>query len=164
MKKLFLIILIITGVLSSCTPKKKGFECGTHLLSEKESIDSKITKLETIGVADTTVAFLSGQVMGISTRNDSIVLDTLMHSAIGYKHSEKATYVAGVMSEINGVYKIALEPGIYDLKIIYVGYNALILKNISLSIGEMKELNVVLGQGHGTNNYRITENNKIISE
>ena len=57
--------------------KKTVKVCGTCLLSEKEWIDSKITKLQTIGIADTTVAFVNGQVLGVSNRNDSIYIDTL---------------------------------------------------------------------------------------
>lgn len=156
-----LLTILIIFFLSSCISKKTAFTCGTYLIPEKEWIDSKITNLQTTGIADTTVAYVNGHVLGLRIQNDSTYLDTLAFTAIEFKHHQD-TVSTGTVAQVHGVYNTTLDTGIYDIRINFVGYNTLTLENFKLGAGEIKELNVILGQGHGTTEYFITKNNSFV--
>ena len=67
-----------------------------------------------------------------------------------------------VVTEPHGGYKIILGTGVYDMQVSFVGYNTLIIKKFKLNIGDIKELSILLGQGHGITEYLINGNNNYI--
>ncbi len=156
MKKLLLIIIL----LSACNTSKKKFVCGmTMQLPKSEWIDSKIIQLETFGFADTTMAQLNIHVVGLNRYSDTLENDTKMLFIIGFKKSFDSTFVKGGHSEANGNFVTYLNPSNYDVIIKSIGYNSLTIKNIKLTSGELKHIAIVLGQGSGTTEYMVLEEN-----
>lgn len=151
-----LIAILTLLILTTCATKKGVDFCGTGLPSQKDWVGSRITDLRTSGVIDTTLAFLRGCVTGTSIRPDTTIMDTLSFAGVSYK--PKVDIAGnGTMTDTVGRYALTLIAGTYDVAIDYPGFNTILIRNLALESGEIKELNVMLGQGYGTTEYLMID-------
>lgn len=167
MKSLFQ-ALIICILLTSCSSKKNTLICGSASLAQREGVESEVVQFQTTGIADTSIVIFSGQVFGVSKYNELSFVDTLSFSQISVRTSFDSTRSYGVMSgfllesNLKGFFSFSLFPGVYDVEISYGGYKSLRIKNMEVTSGEIKELNVILGQGEGETVYLMKDDNTFI--
>ena len=75
-----------------------------------------------------------------------MIIDTLIATGIEFIDLEKRDTTI-VSSDVQGKYQKYLRPSTYDIIISYVGFNVLRIENVTLKLSEIKELDVLLGQG-----------------
>jgi len=147
-----ILTFIFLGLFLTDCSKKVIYTCGTGALMNRPTIDSKILSLKTVGIGDTITAFVSGVTFGKDSANKIATIDTLMFTAIGFiSHDRRDT--VGVISDMQGIFEKHLSAGTYDIFVSYVGYNRLEIKNVRFGTGELKEINILLGQ-QGQGNYK----------
>lgn len=116
-------------------------------------IESEVSILRSIGIRDTTTALISGYTLGKYYYDKSLFTDTLVHSVIKFISKVQKDTV-GVGSGTNGEFHKDLKAGTYDIFISYTGFNTLEISNVHFISGEIKELDVILGQGYSINKVR----------
>lgn len=145
-----IIAFILVGLIHTNCARKPMVTCGTGDLMNRPSIDSEILSLKTIGFGDTVTAFIRGTISSKDSTDGKILIDELSFATIGFK-SEGRKGIVGVSSDEHGKYEFHIAAGTYDISINSVGYNGLEIKNVTVEAGEIKELNVLLGQmGRGS--------------
>ncbi|MBW8051444.1 MAG: carboxypeptidase-like regulatory domain-containing protein [Cytophagales bacterium] len=120
---------------------------------QKPSETSEIVKNENIGIADTIVAFLSGQIIGKGTNEPLAFANVILtNQSTGKKF--------GMATDTNGTYTITAPADEYEFQINYVGYST--FKNeLKLGTGEIREIDVALGQGGAFVTYEIKSYKKL---
>ena len=129
-------MLILALLLFGCSiiPKSHTYE----ICVSKPSVRSQIIKNETIGIADTTIAFLSGVV---SSKDPT---DSIVSGIFGLTDSlYRAKYDAQFTNQTR--YSITAPAGKYRVKVTHIGYTTLDTTLI-LCIGEMREFDVAMGK------------------
>jgi|GEM_PF-6963749 len=150
MTRLLTIAIILTLGLS-CSTTKGPF---TYEICVRQDADtSKIVKNEMIGIADTTTAFLSGQVINLETK------ETLMYTNVSLKDT-KTKQVYGQATDSLGQFSITVPANTYDFEVNYVGYSS-INQELKLGTGEMRELKIALGEGGAFVTYEIKSDKKL---
>lgn len=148
-KRLTILILILIELGCSTTKGQYTYQ----ICVQKSSDPSKIIKNEVIGIADTTVAFLSGQVIDKETNKP------LLYANVSLTNIEiKKVY--GMTTKEKGEYSITVPAGNYLLEVKYVGYSDL-TKNLTLGTGEMRKIEVEMGQGGAFVIYKIKSDKKL---
>ena len=104
-RRLTILILILIGLGCSTTKGQYTYE----ICVQKPSDTSKIIKNEVIGIADTTVAFLSGQVIDKKTN------ETLLYVNFSLTNIETKK-VYGIATKEKGEYSITVPAGNYLLE------------------------------------------------
>ncbi len=61
--------------------------------------------------------------------------------------SQKRIFITGTSTDFDGNYKLSLEPGIYDVKVTYVGFPPNKLSEVIVREGQNNSLNIQLGGG-----------------
>ena len=140
-----LISLILGLVLVGCGRKSVNTS-GNSASDSMTSIPSKIVSLHTVGFSDTTLAFIQGITFGKAHLGSKLIIDTLIATAIEFIDLENRDTIL-VSSDVQGKYQKYLRPSTYDIIISYVGFNVLRIENVSFKLSEIKELDVLLGQG-----------------
>jgi hypothetical protein len=144
-----LTLLLLAFVLTYCA-KKPVYTCGKSALINRLFIDSKILSLKSVGIDDTITAFISGSILSKDSTDNVVTIDTLMFSVIEFISYDRKDTI-GIVSDIKGKFEKRLIAGTYDISIRHLGYNSLKIKNVKFHTGELKELNVILGQGNSKN-------------
>lgn len=135
----------------SCSTTKGPF---TYEICVRQDADkSKIVKNEMIGIADTTTAFLSGYVIDLETK------ETLFYASVILK-DKKTEKVYGQATDSLGQFSITVPASNYDFEVNYVGYSP-IKKDLKLGTGEMREMDIELGQGGAFVTYEIKSEKKL---
>lgn len=137
-----LIILFSVGLIN-CTPKPV-FTCGlaNHALTPK--FDSKVLRLERVGAADTTIAFISGSIYGKDSSDTHVSTDTLIAAYVCLV--DQATgKIYCKPTDLNGKYQFSLPVSTYNLKVQYIAYNTLVIRNVKLETGDIVEFDALLG-------------------
>ncbi len=116
----------------------------------KKARPGHIIKNEAIGIADTVVAFVSGQ---LRDKEESISF-----ASISFTNS--IGQVFGTISDIDGNYKIALKSDTYSTRFYALGYNEIKIQKLKLGSGQMQEIIVDLGSGSGFVTYEVIFDNK----
>jgi hypothetical protein len=140
-----LTFLFFTFILTSCA-KKVVIECGTPSLMSFPSIESKVLSLRSTGIADTTIAFIEGLILGKDSFEKVIKIDTLPYTMISFINRESTDSVSSA-ADADGKFQYYLIAGVYDIQFGMMGYNRLRIENVRFRTGEKKELNVLLGHG-----------------
>ncbi len=147
----FLTITIILNLGLSCSTTKGPF---TYEICVRQDADtSVIVKNEMIGIADTTTAFLSGQVTDLKTK------ETLLYANVSLK-DKKTEKVYGQATDSLGKFSITVPANDYEFKVNYVGYSS-IKQDLKLGTGEMREMDIELGQGGAYVTYEIKSDKKL---
>lgn len=76
----------------------------------------------------------------VSDGNEAIIGATI-------RISQGATLVKGVITDVNGNFSVALQPGIYDIECSYTGFKTFTAKGVDLKSNATQTLNIVL-DGH----------------
>jgi hypothetical protein len=145
LRSTILISLSIALTFIGCK-RESIYTCGNSPSSNITSIPSKILSLQTIGFADTTLAVIYGKTFGKDSIDSRVIVDTLFNTRIEFIDLEKRDTII-VSSDVQGKYQKYLRPSTYDIIISYVGFNVLRIENVSFKLSEIKELDVLLGQG-----------------
>jgi hypothetical protein len=133
------------GFLLTGCARKPIYTYGTGATMNRTSIPGKILSLRTVGISDTVTAYISGAAFGKDSIDGKVTIDTLVFAFISFiNHDRKDTIVT--TSDMNGRFEKHVEAGTYDILVKYVGYTGLMVTNVPLLPGELKELNVLLGQ------------------
>ena len=136
-------ILFSVG-LSSCS-RKPVYTCGLAYLVSRPKIDSKVLRLERVAVADTTIAFISGTIYGKDSSDNHVTTDTLIAANV-YVVDQMTGKIYGKPTDLSGKYKFHLPASTYDLKVQYIAYNSLIIRNVKFGTGDIMEFEALLGQ------------------
>jgi hypothetical protein len=137
-------VLIISFMVASCELYRLKRD-STHI-PEKIQQDSEVLFSKTIGIADTTIASVSGHIFFLSDKKGN-VQDTVKYAAIYFNNSDTPPH-HGTNSKKEGEYQIHLKPGKYTVKCSYLRCHTLVIKEFSLRAGEMRQLDIGLGCGY----------------
>ncbi len=77
---------------------------------------------------------ITGKVIDEDTRDEMIAANVIV--------SKNGVFVQGETTDIDGNYKIRLDPGIYEVEVSYTGYPTKKLADIVVNAGELKKLDV----------------------
>jgi len=164
MNRLFYISIIAISVLLSNCSRKHVHTCGLANLENKPSIDSRVVELKRTGIADTTIAFISGTVLGKDSSQQDVTIDTLAYSNVVLVDNKNGNMI-GTSTDANGHFQFNIPPATYDLKVQFITYNTLIVRDVFFGTGEIYELKAELGQRGGyssSSEYRMTDDKQII--
>jgi len=126
--------------------KKVSVECGTPAVIGNPSLECRVLSLRTIGISDTTLAFIDGLVLGKDSADKIVSIDTLRYTLISFINNETLDSVS-FTADTSGRFQKHLVAGSYDIEFGMIGYNRLRIENIYFKSGESKELIVLLGHG-----------------
>jgi hypothetical protein len=150
MTRLLTIAIILTLGLS-CSTTKGPF---TYQICVKQDADtSKIVKNEIIGITDTTTVFLSGQVIDLETK------ETLLYANVSLK-DKKTEKIFGQATDSLGQFSIYVPANDYEFEVKYVGYSP-IQQDLKLGTGELREMDIELGEGGAFVTYEIKSEKKL---
>jgi hypothetical protein len=138
-----LTILFSVGLLN-CS-RKPVYACGLTYLASRPKIDSKVLRLERVAIADTTIAFISGTVYGKDSSDVHVTTDTLMAANV-YVVDQLTGKIYGKPTDHSGKYQFHLPASTYDLKVQYIAYNTLVIRNVKFGTGDIVEFDALLGQ------------------
>jgi hypothetical protein len=131
---LFLVLPFVSLGQEDNSKKKYEYEiCIYH----KENEHSQILENKLIGIADTTIAFVSGTI--VDYKNEPIGF-----SIIYFESVLDSTKYGGLCDSL-GKYSIKIPSGKYLLKSKSVSYLDLVVNDFSISTGEIRKLDILLG-------------------
>ena len=113
---------------------------------------ARIISNKTIGVSDTIIAFVSGQVFAKEE-----LLFTLIISFSNKKLNRD--FIAVTNDE--GKYKISIPSGLYDIRFQCVGYEDFVIKNLTFGTGQIQEIKIDFGNSGGFTTYVIVSNKRL---
>lgn len=138
------ILALLFAGLINCS-RKPVYTCGLGYLSSRPPIESRILKLERVAITDTTIAFISGIVLGHDSSETATRTDTLMFANV-FVVDKKTGKTIGNATDLKGHYQFYLPASTYDLKVQFIAYNTLIIQNAFFGTGDIVEFNALLGQ------------------
>ncbi len=159
MKRPFHILIILISILFSNCARKPVYTCGLDYLANRPIIDSRIIELKRTGIADTTIAYISGRILGKDSTDAEVSIDTLAYANV-YIVNKTTGQTIGKVTDLNGKFEFSLPSASYDLKVKYIAYNTLIVRNVFLGTGDIFEFNALLGQSGvsiDSTEYRMTK-------
>lgn len=150
MTKLLTILPILISLLS-CSTAKEPYTYEICVAQEADS--SLVISDELIGIADTTIAVLSGQVFDLDTK------ETLHFARVILREAETDKSY-GQITDSLGRFAITVPANDYKFEVRCVGYSS-INKDLTLGIGEMREMKIELGQGGSYVTYGIESEKRL---
>ena len=127
------------------TKKKYEYEiCVYHRPKE----EPKILRNERIGIADTITTFIQGKIF--DNKNEPLGFSVL------YLTSKTDSSKFGTFADSLGNFKLTVPADKYILSAKCVGYSDLTIDNFEVGKGEIRELNLRLGDGGAFRTYLIT--------
>lgn len=155
--KIYAVILLFLMIAFSCKTKRT---CGGFI--NPVNIKSKVTSLKLIGIADTTIAYISGSVSGKCEKRDQETAVPGSAIVLTNKRTQKET---ATVSNDDGNYKLQLSAGDYDIAINGVSFNDIIILDVKIGTGYMIKLDVMLGNKgkNGTTSiYQMKEDRSLV--
>ena len=147
----FLMLLFLLTFCWSCAATK---EPHTHFICVKQDgVPSQILRNEQVGIADTSVAFISGNV------SDLVTSENISYAVVTFK-DESTEKVYGQSTDTLGKFSIIIPAGSYTFKVFFVGYAEINL-DLTIRTGEMREINTGLGQDEAFVTYEINSPKKL---
>lgn len=125
--------------------------CVYHRPKEKPAV----IKNERIGNGDTSLVLIRGTICDYEKQPIIFVALNLLNLTDSSKY--------GVITDTSGNFKLYLPAGKYKLKAMSLGYTSLIIDELSLEKGELRELKLQLGNGGAFTSYTI-QSDKPLSE
>ncbi len=80
---------------------------------------------------------------------DSTTVDYLELIGVSVKVTQNGALVKGVLTDVNGVYRIPLDPGVYDVEFSYTGYNVFFINKITIMPAQTIRQNASLKERMG---------------
>lgn len=134
------IILFLVAALTSCYRKPLY----PYYVHSNLKIESKALRLESVSIADTTIALVSGNIY-IKESTDTLYPPLVTIGAAVYMVDQRTGKTYGNVTDISGKYQVHLPTSIYNFKVSYTGYNTLVVRNVIVNTGDIMEFNVQLG-------------------
>jgi len=144
---------IIIGLISFA--KKNYVTCGLASGIENVNIESKIIQLKRIGIADTTIASISGKVYGkikYLNKKDTII-ENLQYANI-WVTDKKTDSSVGTTSNLKGEFQFNVPASKYDLNVQFIGFNNIKVKNIKIGTGDIIDFKTILEPGDGVTEFK----------
>ena len=142
----FLVTLLAVLLFTGCLGSKKNRSHDTNIeivKPEEQYLESSIRDFKTIGIADTTLSFISGTIGHCYIFKSKVVLDTVQANRIELKSIE-THHVYRCFSDKKGIYHLYFPAGYYNITVTYLGFNTIVLENVNVISGEIKRLDVQL--------------------
>jgi hypothetical protein len=117
---------------------------------EVKGVKSKITDNKNIGVMDTVLFLVRGQ---ITKRKDVEDNQDLKGINVNLKNINGGQII-GASTDENGNFQIWGDKGTYNLEVSYIGLDNLVIKKLKIGSGEIRLINAILGLG---TYYEMTE-------
>ena len=143
--KPILLVLLAAATFTACRPYLCGLALATNDLPD---LESKVLTLSSRGKSDTTLVFISGEVWGKYLQGYTTFTEKLGLTNLAFVNRMTADTVV-CWADAEGKFQRYLPEGIYTISLNLVGYNDLIIEHVDLGAGELKELDALLGPGHG---------------
>jgi hypothetical protein len=143
---IFLIALGSTKTFGQISSADTTKEIEYEICVFKKSKPGQVVKNHSIGIADTIVAYVSGQVF---EKKD----EPTPYVNISFTNSSGR--ITGVVTDVNGKYSICLDKGEYTVKFKYLGFEDVTINKLKLGTGQMQEIIVDLGWAGGYYTYVI---------
>jgi hypothetical protein len=144
---LFLVLPSLSIGQEDNSKKKYEYEICIY---RKESKRSQILENKLIGIADTTTAFVSGTILDYKK-------EPIGFSVIYFESAlDNSKY--GALCDSLGKYSVKIPSGKYLLKSKSVGYSDLVVNDFSISTGEIRELDILLGDAGSYVTHSIISN------
>jgi hypothetical protein len=147
----FIVAIIILVLMQNCINNKGPYTY--QVCTGKEARESIIIKNKIIGIVDTTIAFISGHII-----DKNNLKPIKLASVILTKENSEKTF--GIPTDSLGYFSINIPADNYNLEISSIGYNS-IKKNLSFGTGEIREIEVSLGESAAFVTYQITSDKKL---
>jgi hypothetical protein len=146
-------LVIISLIIIGCRTK---IVCGFPGTFEGEGLKSELIRIESVGIMDTVLALLNTKVTYIREIEEEIKEKNGIGVNVLVKKSGNEGMLIGGITDSDSKYQTFLEAGTYDIEYHYAGCNPIILKNVQLISGEIKDTDVRLGiQGKEITKYEI---------
>jgi hypothetical protein len=142
--RLTLLTITIFAGLISCSRKSKS-TCGFDYFVSRASINSKVINFERVAIADTTIALVSGTILGHDLTARSSTTDPLPYSKITAVDKKTGQIVVHT-TDLHGNFQFPISASTYDLTIPSIGYNTLIIRDVFFGTGDIVEFTALLGQ------------------
>lgn len=143
---IYLLILCATLANGQVSKNDSVKEYEYKIYVYKKGKTGQVIKNRTTGIGDTTIAFVSGQVL---EKNEPVPF-------VNVSFTNSSGQKSGAISDIDGYYKIHLKKDIYEISYQNVGYNEFNIKKFKLGSGQMQEIIVDLGTASGYHNYLLS--------
>jgi hypothetical protein len=138
-----------------CTPKYTPV-CVTGQQYTDEGMKSELISIKTIGIMDTTLSFLNTKVAYCNTINGKFNKEIGIGMTVRISKTGSKKLEIGGITNSQGNYNTFLEKGNYDIEFLWTGSNPLLLRNFEIQSGEIKLVEVMLGnQGKVVKKYEI---------
>jgi hypothetical protein len=145
MRAIVIINLILSSILVSCNAPRAKHCCGLTIGTAPSAIPSEVVVFERTIQLDTTIALIQGHIQGVSTNNQDSVLEPAVFvelKAIDKNYSKgKRTF-----TDVDGHYNLYLEPGKYDVRTNYIGFNPIVIRSMDVEPGDVFQFDALLGQ------------------
>ena len=147
---------IIIGLISCA--KKNYATCGLTSEIKNENFDSKLIQLKRVGIADTTIASISGKIYFTHLNKHDTLIDNFACASIWVKDL-KTDSLIGTISNSKGEFQFTIPASEYDLHAQFIGYNKIKIKNIKVGTGDIVKFSAKLGKGDGETIYEWNPTN-----
>ena len=135
--------MVILGlIIIGCKTK---IVCGFPGTFEGKGLKSELIRFESAGKIDTVLALVNTEVTYIQEIEEEIKEKKGIGTTILVKKSGNDEMLKGGVVDTDGKYRTFLDAGIYDIEFHFAGCNPIILKNVKLTSGEIKDAKVRLG-------------------
>ncbi|GGW73277.1 carboxypeptidase family protein [Winogradskyella epiphytica] len=152
----FILTLGILIGLISCA-KKNYVTCGLGSEMNPKTIDSEIIELKRIGIADTTLASISGKICAKSINENDTLTDNFAYTNIWVKDIQTDSLI-GTTSNSKGEFQFTIPASEYNLEVQFIGFNNLKVRNVKIGTGDIINFSAIIGQGNGTTEYKSSPN------
>jgi len=122
-------------------------------LPEDEWIDSRISIVQRENIGQS-LAEVSGATVGTYVKDQETHTDTLLYMNVFFI-PQNSTDTIKLYSDDDGLYKARLSPGKYNLHVDNPGFCKISAEGIVLEAGDRKRIDILMGQGRGTNRYIV---------
>ncbi|WP_179016888.1 carboxypeptidase-like regulatory domain-containing protein [Winogradskyella forsetii] len=150
-RTIILTLGILIGLISCA--KKNYVVCGLGSDMNLITLESKIIELKRIGIADTTLASISGKIYAKSINKNDTLTDNFAFTNI-WVRDLKTDSLIGTTSDSKGEFQFTIPASEYDLQVQFIGFNNLKVKNVKVGTGDIISFSAILGQGNGTTEYK----------
>ncbi|MCG8573792.1 MAG: carboxypeptidase-like regulatory domain-containing protein [Flavobacteriales bacterium] len=137
-------LLFILVFATACATKQTYRHCIV-----KEAVATEVSKNELIEIADTNIAFISGQVLS-KERNEPVQYAYLI------VHDSTTNKKSNVFTDSLGNYTLQLSPGQYHVWLKSIGYSTF-EDSLFIKKGEIRQIDFLMGNGRQFITADVTE-------
>ncbi|MCE7995457.1 MAG: carboxypeptidase-like regulatory domain-containing protein [Roseivirga sp.] len=156
------LVLILSTLFNCKKPLVCGFGVYDYSCDSISSVGSEVISFHNETRSDTTLAHFNSVILGQAGINiDSSEYESVFGASVFIQSIGIDSLGFENVSDFEGIANFYAQPGEYDLHISFIGYNTLVIQNLSLESGMAVDLRVALGDGCGQNIFTVTDDNQI---